>query len=58
MLQGGLGGYHDFRQGGTDGDHRGADEQFRQMEPVGQPRGSVHEPVAALDEQGQSQDEQ
>ena len=55
---GGGGGYHHLRQGGADGDHRGADENFRHMEPVGQPRGPVHEPVAALDQQHQTHDEQ
>ena len=55
---GGGGGYHHLRQGGADGHHRGADEDLRHMETVGQARGAVHEPVAALDEQHQTHDEQ
>ena len=55
--QGTGGGHHYFRQCGADGDHRGTDDDVRQTEPAGDARGTVNEPVAALDEQNQAQGE-
>ena len=50
-FQGCLARDHDFRQGRSDGDDRGADQEFRQMEVFGDACGAVHEPVAAFDQQ-------
>ena len=50
------GGHHDLRQGGTDGHHRGTDEQLRHMEAAGDAGGTVHKPVAALDQAQQTHD--
>ena len=52
------GGYHDLRQRRADGDHRGTDDQLRHMEPMGDPRGTVYEPVTALDQKDKTKDEQ
>ena len=52
----GHGGHHDLRQSSADGHHRCADEQLRQMEPPCQCRSTVHEPVAALDQEQQTDD--
>ena len=52
------GGNHHLRQGGADGDHRGADKDLRHMEPVGNARGPVHKPIPALNEQNETQQEQ
>ena len=52
------GGDHDLRQGGANGHHGGTDEQLRHMEAAGNARGTIHEPVAALDEAQQAHDEQ
>ena len=52
------GGHHDLRQGGTDGHHRGTNEQLRHMEAAGDAGGTVHKPVAALDQAQQTHDKQ
>ena len=52
------GGHHHLGQGSADGHHRCADEQLWQMEPAGQRRCAVHEPVTALDKAEQTQNEQ
>ena len=52
------GGDHHLRQGGADGHHGGTNEQLRNMEAAGNARGTIHEPVTALDEAQQAHDEQ
>ena len=56
--EGSGGGDHDLRQGGADGDHGGTHDDVRQVEPLGKARSAVHEPVAALDEQNQTDSKQ
>ena len=52
------GGNHNLRQSGADGNHCGADNNVRQMEPTGNAGGSVDKPVAAFDQQHQSHSKQ
>ena len=47
-------GDHDLRQRRADGDHRRADEQLRQVEAAGQCGRAVNKPVAALDQEQQT----
>ena len=56
--QGGGCGNHDLRQRGADGNHRGADDDLRHMEPLGNAGSPVYKPVAAFDQQNQSQGKQ
>ena len=50
--------HHHFGKGGADGDHRSADEQLGHAEPVGDAGGALHKPVAAFDQEQQTQTEQ
>ena len=56
--QRGHGGDHDLRQSRTDGNDGRTDEQFRQMEPPGQRRGTVDKPVTAFNKEQQTDDKQ
>ena len=47
------GGYHDLRQGSTDGHYRGADQQFGQMKTAGNTGSAIHKPVAAFNQADQ-----
>ena len=57
MFQRGLGGDHDLRQCRADGNHRRADQQLRQVKPARDADSAVHKPVAALDEQCETNQE-
>ena len=50
-VDGGSDRNHDFREGGTDGHHGSANDDLRQMKAFRHADRSVHEPVAAFDEQ-------
>ena len=52
------GGDHDLGQRGADGNDSGAHDDVRQVEPAGDAGGTVDKPVAALDQQDQTDREQ